>query len=249
MQEVMSELRQLGVLDPAAQDQLFENLRESDPSIWPLVVQQVRATAAYRRRAAERLPVASGVAVAPAEAPPGRYPIASVAPVDVQPPPNQASNEVLQASYAEESAPLVVRNVAFCTEIKSYGCAKRFEKYEFQPNQEVLLYAEVDNFVSEPTAKGYHTSLRSGYRILDASGQPVVERSFAATEDYCQNLRRDFFIGYRLRLPQSVGPGKYTLQLSIEDLKSQKVGQGSVEFEVRMKGEDGSAKGEKEPEI
>ena len=110
-----------------------------------------------------------------------------------------------------ESAPLAVRNLAFCTEVQSYGCTKRFEKYEFQPNQEVLLYAEVENFASEPTSKGYHTSLRSSYQILDARGQRVAEHAFAATEEYCQNRRRDFFIGYHFCLPKGIAPGKYTL--------------------------------------
>jgi hypothetical protein len=134
-----------------------------------------------------------------------------------------------------ESAPLAVRNLAFCTEIQSYGCMKRFEKYEFQPNQEVLLYAEVENFLSQPTSKGYHTSLRSNYQVLDAHGQRAAEHAFAATEEYCQNHRRDFFIGYHLRLPKGMEAGRYSLRLRIEDLKSQKSGEASIEFEVRAK--------------
>ncbi len=113
----------------------------------------------------------------------------------------------------DESAPLPVRNLAFCTEVQSYGCAKRFEKYEFQPNQEVLLYAEVENFASEPTSKGYHTSLKSSYRILDARGQCVAEHAFAATEEYCQNHRRDFFIGYHFCLPKALRPASTACSL------------------------------------
>ena len=143
-----------------------------------------------------------------------------------------------------ESAPLVVRNLSFCTEVRSYGCVKQFQKYEFEPNQEVLLYAEVENFASEPTPTGYHTSLKSGYEILDASGRRVAQRSFAATEEYCQNLRRDFFIGYHLRLPKNAGPGKYTLRLSIEDLKCRKTGQASMEFEMKPRKEGGGRKAE-----
>ncbi len=381
MQEVMAELRQLGALDPAAQDQLLEDLRESDPSLWPLVMQQFRATTAYRRRAmerekgtgpicakpgtdrrlvagrsgkldpspfpaAERLPAVNDVAVAPSETPRGTYPSTSDTPMEAESPANQTLNQVVQASYTAsvaedwrqrlagtiamleaevpknpttpaemaqharlrmlyaaagrredavrpipaappsaqqflskeleglttwlnveqapdaarraaetkpalvealgklaESAPLAVRNTAFCTEVQSYGCVKRFEKYEFQPNQEVLLYAEVENFASEPTPQGYHTSLRSSYQIIDAGGRRVAEHAFAATEEHCQNLRRDFFIGYHLRLPKGIGPGKYTLQLSIEDLKCRKVGQAAIEFEVkRGKGEGGRGK-------
>jgi hypothetical protein len=351
MQDVMSELRQLGTLDPAAQDRLMEDLRQTDPSLWPLVMQQFRATAAYRRRAAEqagattraeRLPAVNDAAIAPTEAPQEAYPSTPQAVVEGQPsasaPPDQlmpatytvpsadwrqrltGTIEALEAEVARdpsapgemaeqarlrmlyaaagrredaarpiaeappptqeflskeldgltawfdaektpdpsrraaetkpelaealaklaEAAPLAVRNVAFCTEVQSYGCAKRFERYAFEAHQEVLLYAEVENFASEFTPKGYHTSLRSSYELLDVRGQRVAQQAFAATEEYCQNLRRDFFIGYHLRLPKEIGPGKYTLQLSIEDLKCQKVGQASIEFEIEKRKGDGA---------
>jgi hypothetical protein len=54
MQEIMEELRQLGTLDPAAQNKLMEDLKQTDPALWPLVMQQFRAAIAYKRRAAER---------------------------------------------------------------------------------------------------------------------------------------------------------------------------------------------------
>jgi len=135
-----------------------------------------------------------------------------------------------------EVAPLVVRNLAFCTEIQSYGCLKPFKENVFLPEQEVLLYAEVENFTSEPTPKGFHTALRSSYQIFDARGQRVAEHDFTVTEEYCQNIRRDFFIGYHLRMPKRIYPGKYVLQLTIEDVKSHKAGQSSLEFSIKDAG-------------
>jgi hypothetical protein len=117
--------------------------------------------------------------------------------------------------------------------VQSYGCYTPFKKYEFLPDQEVLLYAEVENFGIESTPKGYHTALRSSYQILDKSGQRIADRAMSTTEEYCQNPRRDFFIGYQLRMPARINPGTYTLQLTIEDLKSQKVGQASVELTIK----------------
>lgn len=258
LQEVTAELQQLGMINPAARDRLQEDLRQSDPVIWPLVLQQFRATEAYRRRAiakrqdAERLPPIAEVSVAADESP--QEP-PSIPEIVVETTPSQ----VVQASYPapvtgsrrqrlaaakeeleklSEPLPLAVRNLAFCTEIQSYGCTKRFEKYEFQPNEATLLYAEVENFVSEPTPEGYHTSLKSSYRIFDTHGQCVADHGFVATEEYCQNPRRDFFIGYRLRLPEDIGPGKYRLYLSIEDLNCQKTGQAEIEFEI-VKAEGG----------
>jgi hypothetical protein len=325
MQQVMAELQQLGPVDPAVQNQLMEDLRRSDPSLWPLVMQQFRATVAYRRRVTgdvpsarvERLPPVDHAAPSLVEEPPTANPVMPVsytAPVandgqqqlaeairtleaevsqnpttpaelaqharlrmlyaaagrrddavrpipatspteqqflskelgglsawlDAEHTPDAASRAAeTQPMLAEalaklaEAGPLVVRNLAFCTEVQSYGCMKRFANYDFRPNQEVLLYAEVENFISEPTANGYHTALVSSYQVLDGRGQPIAGQTFAATEDLCQNARRDFFIGYRLRLPSGINPGRYTLRLSIEDLKCRKVGQASIEFSIQ----------------
>ncbi len=138
------------------------------------------------------------------------------------------------AARLAESAPLEARNLAFCTAIDGYGCITPFDKMEFVPGQEVLLYAEVDNFTSEETPRGFHTTLRSGYQIFDSRGQRVIDRDFPKTEEYCRNARHDFFIGYRLALPaKHIYPGKHTLQLTIEDIKSRKIGQASIEFVLK----------------
>ena len=55
MQEIMEELRQLGTLDPAAQNKLMDDLKQTDPALWPLVMQQFRAAIAYKRRAASKI--------------------------------------------------------------------------------------------------------------------------------------------------------------------------------------------------
>ncbi len=401
MQEVMAELQQLGALDPASQERLMADLRQTDPVHWPMVVQQFRAAVEYHRRSLQRqqegvdrprtsavraasgtippqsqadarrgqppptgrawptrtseqieqgpeplgrLPATDDAAQAPPEPPPRDYPATphphpgpdlANHPIDVRQAPrpgrhqdNSTDNRAGQAQWqahlrraiqaletqlhgppstpdeiakhaqlrmlyvlagrredavkpipsipaahqefwskqlyglatwldadstadparrtAEtkrilqealirlgESAPLVVRNLAFCTEVQSYGCTKPFKSYKFAPGQEVLLYAEVENFISEPTAKGFHTSLRSSYQIFDSRGQRVADHRFATTEEHCQNARRDFFIGYRLRLPSRIYPGKHTLQLTIEDLKDHKVGQSSIDFTIR----------------
>lgn len=137
------------------------------------------------------------------------------------------------ADRLADAAPLVVRNLAFCTEILSYGSHKPFRTNEFSPDQEVLLYVEVENFSSESTARGFHTALRSSYQIFDSRGQRVAEHDFTLTEEHCQNQRRDFFIGYHLRIPKRIYPGKYTLQLTVEDTKSRKVGQSQIDFTVK----------------
>ena len=134
-------------------------------------------------------------------------------------------------------SPLVVRNLAFITEVQSYGAYKPFAKNEFTPGQELLLYAEVENFRSEDTPKGFHTVLQASYQVFDARGQRVASQELNAVEEHCRNLRHDFFLAYRLSLPKRIYPGKHTLQLTLVDQKSQKIGQASIDFEVRDNGQ------------
>ena len=256
----MAELQQVGSVDPAAQEQLMQDLRNSDPAIWPLVMQQFRATQAYRNRLAgqtalaqrtmgaeeaSRLPPVSDspmVAEAPIQIPP---PCVTPTPPIALPPVEEPSREsVVQTAYvADETAPpilptipepiyLKVCNLTFCKEVLSFGNVKRFDKDEFRPNQETLLYVEVENFVSKQTPNGYRTSLKSSYRIFNGQGRCVDEHTFATTEDDCENVRRDFFLGYRVRLPEKIEPGTYRLVLTVEDLGSNKLGQAEVFFEI-----------------
>jgi hypothetical protein len=244
MQSVMAELQEIGVTDPAGREKLMEDLRGSDPAIWSLVIQQYRSTQAYRQQVTQRHGGACGE---PERLPPPHEsqvavasPIQTTQPIADATPLAQAASTVVQASYPApepltkngDAATLLVRNLSFCTEILAFGKNKPLPKNELHANQETLLYAEVENFASEPTPRGYHTSLTSGYRIVDADGRCVDEHTYAPTEDDCLNRRHDFFIGYRIRMPQSLSPGFYRLLLTVEDQLTRKVGQSEVGLEI-----------------
>ncbi len=139
------------------------------------------------------------------------------------------------AAKLGELATLSVRNLAFCTEVNSYGVYKKFPKYEFQAGQEVLLYAEVENFKTLANEKGFHTALKSSYEILDSHGARVDQKEFEITAEDCQNPRRDYFIRYFVWMPKRIYGGSYSLQLTIEDTLSQKIGQSSIDFAIHEK--------------
>ena len=368
LNRLMGELQSLGALDPAAQSQLLQDLQQTDPVLWPQMVQMFRASMAYRQRntqptipamapavaptiqtVAATMPVESPIAtqtsasaaaappntpaVSTPATPPARYagPGATEVPKPAESPPpalvakpatptdwkgalsetivaleketesagkspedtsrqaglrmlylaagrrEDALKPITGATAAEqdfwtqeiyglatwldtrgtsdpsrraaeaathlnramsrlrEASPLLVRNVAFCTEVNSYGVYQQFAKNEFKPSQQVILYAEVENFKSDETAKGFHTALRSSYQILDAQGRRIAEQDLKLTEEHCQNPRRDYFVRYFLTLPERLYDGKYTLQLTIEDTLGQKIGQSSIDFLARDK--------------
>ena len=151
-------------------------------------------------------------------------------------PSRRASEAALHLGRAiarlKEMSSLEVKNLAFCTEVSSFGVHKTFPDYSFRPGDEVLLYAEMDNYRSESTEKGYHTAFGGSYQILDSRGNRVSDQDLPEIHDYCGNPRRDFFIRYRLFIPERINPGDYTLQLTIEDNVSRKITQSSIDFSV-----------------
>jgi hypothetical protein len=343
---IMAEVQQLGALDPAAQNALLEDLKRTDPALWPQLVQTFRASIAYRRQMEERtrlargqnpqsglagaqgLPATTDGAVAPKApspefakdypdtkmpavklasatsadtgdwrtqlaslarnlesqqgaigATPGTAPSASsqaavrmmylaagqrddaLRPMsgvsaneqefwtsefyglsteldtDRMPDPSRRAAEAAEhlrnaATTLGHSGSLIVRNLTFCTEVNSYGMIKPFAKYDFKPGEQVILYAEVENFASETTEKGFHTALKSSYEILDSRGVRVDGQDFAVTEEVCRNARRDFFIRYFVFMPKRIYDGTYSLQLTLEDTLGKKVVQSVIKFNI-----------------
>jgi hypothetical protein len=139
------------------------------------------------------------------------------------------------ASRLAELSPLTVKNIAFCTEVSSYGVVTPFKETEYAPGQQVLLYAEVENYKTEHTPKGFRTALKSGYQVVDKQGVKMAGTESQMMEEVCQNQRHDYFVRYRLNLPKPLPDGAYTLQLTIEDTLGQKTGKASVDFTIKNK--------------
>ncbi|WP_397569817.1 hypothetical protein [Schlesneria sp. T3-172] len=133
-----------------------------------------------------------------------------------------------------EQAGLSIKNMTFCRKISYFGNYERFPRNEFTPGHEVLLYAEVENFVSAMTADGeYRTSLKSLIEIKDSEGQIVWTKGFPSTEDFCRNPRRDYFHNYQFYIPEGLSTGAYTLKLTIVDELSKKRASNSLSFVLK----------------
>jgi hypothetical protein len=131
-----------------------------------------------------------------------------------------------------ELGSLEVRNLAFCTAVHSFGSVARFAKYEFQPGEAVLLYAEIENFTSQPAKAGYRTALKARYDLLEGP-QRVHQEELPEADETCERQRRDFFVSYHVRLPTTLRPGEYTLQLTIEDTLGRKTATRSIGLRIK----------------
>jgi hypothetical protein len=153
---------------------------------------------------------------------------------------DRATQTVAQLATAvsrlRQKAALELRNVGFCQRINNFGSYERFERDEFAAGQPVLLYAEVENFFSEPTADGqYRTLLKSTLEIYrpGKTGDLVDRFEFPATEDLCRNPRRDYFHSYEFTIPTKLGLGPHILKLTVEDQLTRRVMTQSINFSVK----------------
>ena len=140
-----------------------------------------------------------------------------------------------QLSY---EANLQIENVALCREVNGYGQFETFKTNEFLPKQQVLIYCELENFVSLTVSSGketkYETELKGSFTILNEQNQPVYQHEYSAVRDIGQRRRRDFYMYFPMTIPQ-LPSGSYSLQLEIEDLKGNKAGtlEKPLAFDIR----------------
>jgi hypothetical protein len=139
----------------------------------------------------------------------------------------EATNHLAAASNLE------VKSLAFCTEVERYGVVTKFPKSHFQADQEVLLYCEIENVSAEKVRSGFETQLQGSYEIIDSQGRKIADQLLPMEPELCQNHRRDYFIVYKIYMPQQIASGNYQLRLTIEDMKARKFGQSQLDFSIK----------------
>ena len=97
----------------------------------------------------------------------------------------------------------------------------------------MLLYCELENFVSQKVHGGYETRLRGGYEIFDSEGHRVFRQALPEDSDHCANLRRDFYVAYRLHMPSELSAGDYEMRLAVEDMLGQRQAVTKLSFKIR----------------
>ncbi|MFV1965656.1 MAG: hypothetical protein ACC628_09560, partial [Pirellulaceae bacterium] len=128
---------------------------------------------------------------------------------------------------------LDVKGLTFCPQVYSFGRVVEYDSHTFSPDQEVLLYVEVDNFAVEQKGDQYETHLTAEYSLFDSRGVRVANVALPSDKQLCNNRRRDYFIAYPLSLPGDIPPGSYTLQLTIEDVIGKKSNLATIDFRIR----------------
>jgi hypothetical protein len=143
------------------------------------------------------------------------------------------NNQREATNYLAAASNLEIKSLAFCTEVERYGVVTKFPKSQFQADQEVLLYCEIENVSAEKIRNGFETQLQGSYEIIDGQGRKVADQLLPMEPELCQNHRRDYFIVYKIYMPQQIASGSYQLRLTIEDMKAHKWGQSQLDFQIK----------------
>ncbi len=117
-------------------------------------------------------------------------------------------------------ADLSVPVVALCTHIESFGRYDPIEPPEFVAGVEsrAVLYAEVQNFRTEPTGAGeYRSLLAMRTTLLTAVGREIWSTYDDNIEDQARRPREDFFLSKLVLVPETLDSGEYLLKVQIED--------------------------------
>jgi|GEM_PF-6082282 len=130
-----------------------------------------------------------------------------------------------------ELASLVVDNVCFCSNVEGRGVVDLFESNTFYVGQEVIIYAEVENFVGKSTPQGYLVKFNGSCQIFDSTGRMVDEYPSKEQERLFTTRHSKIHVIHKIFIPE-LSRGHYKLRLRIEDAIGGKINERELEFDV-----------------
>lgn len=150
-------------------------------------------------------------------------------PVPAAPPATLVS---VQAPLPIEPA-LAVRNACFASRVRAWGVVDRFPEAVFRPGQDVIVYFELDAPAVRPSATGHATSVDTLFRLVTADGRQIAQWDFEPIDETCHAPRRDYFLRYILRIPDSAPVGPCRLEFMVTDLVAGIATPARLDLEVR----------------
>ncbi|MEW4566431.1 hypothetical protein AB1L88_01060 [Tautonia sp. JC769] len=126
-----------------------------------------------------------------------------------------------------------IARIAFCREVLGFDRIKPVDPEALEAGEKVLIYAEVEGVHYLPEADGHISRLSTTLEILDDGGLRPLWTDVLPVEDRCSRPRHDYFVGYRLALPESLPPGPYRLRVSQHDLLSGHEDAAETPFVIR----------------
>jgi hypothetical protein len=118
----------------------------------------------------------------------------------------------------EDRSPLQITELQLCRKVKRFGDFEPLEPAACRAGRAVILYCEMAGVRYAPEGDVQRSRLASRVEIVAAGGSdPLWTHSLGTADDVCRQRRRDFYVNYRITLPDGLAPGSYELRLLQED--------------------------------
>lgn len=135
-----------------------------------------------------------------------------------------------------QQADLKLLRLLLVRRVVSYGVVDVIEPAQFKAGQinPVIVYAELDNFVSEFDADEvrYLTRLSQEITIFTKQGHKVSTVNDPLIKDVSTIQRQDFFLARIVNIPAQLPPGDYILKLAVEDKLGEKAAEATTTFKL-----------------
>lgn len=139
------------------------------------------------------------------------------------------------ARHLARESVLTIRRLEICSQISSFGRVSAFPSNDFEAGQPLLLYAEIENFGTEPTPRGtQRTSFEARLQILHAdSDTPIETTELDDISDEASSERTDYFQSFELTVPSHLAAGDYRIRLMVRDKLRKRMAVETIPFQVR----------------
>jgi hypothetical protein len=122
-------------------------------------------------------------------------------------------------STLEDRLPLEIAALELCRKVKGFGDYEPIGEAGCRPGNALIVYCAMVGVRHECDGTLYRSRLASRVEIVAAGdGSPVWTRALGTADDLCRHRRRDFYVNYRITIPESLAPGSYELRLIQDDL-------------------------------
>jgi hypothetical protein len=158
---------------------------------------------------------------------------ATTGPAPVEP---SARATTIRTSVAalEARAPLEITELQLCRRVKGFGEFEPLEAAACRPGHSVIVYCEMDGLRYEPEGPLQRSRLSSRVEVVaSGGGEPLWTQPLGTADDLCRRRRRDYYVNYRITLPESLAPGSYQLRLVQDDLVAKHTATRAVSLVVQ----------------
>jgi hypothetical protein len=146
--------------------------------------------------------------------------------------------DALQKSADEASAglPLRITDAKLCTRVNGFGDYSELDVNAFLAGRAspVIVYAQVDRFMSRPGAGGRQiVEMSQELNIYhEADGAHCWKRPAQTVTESTRTRRRDFYLTNAIELPSTLTVGKYRLKVTMRDATGGGTAETTIPFSI-----------------